>query len=179
VPRLRPWFILAVLIGFAGSAQAQQPEVALGIKPHPRGHLSREQLQAVAKDIHALEANPLASDVMEARRALLIWLIESPDVTVKVCPGLEQPFTESNSRYHSEMMGQLIFSSAAYVIEHPDQARDLARVGAGGLEGVLTTYAVLKAQQGDAATDEFVERLASIRERGGLEEFARQATTGC
>jgi hypothetical protein len=175
--------VLAALLACAEGAHAQQPTppspTSLGIQAPPRGALSRQQLEAVAKDIRALEKNPLASDATEARRVLLAWLIDSPDVTVKMCNGALEPLSRSTSRYHRELLLQFVLSSGAYAIEHPDQAGDVARVTAGGLEGVLAAYAALKEQQGAHATDEFVERLSKIGERGGLEEHAREVTRGC
>jgi hypothetical protein len=183
VTRVAPFLVIAALLALAGTAQAQQPAPAparsLGIQAPPQGRLSRAQLEAVARDIRALETNPLASDVMEARRELLRWLIESPDVTVKVCLGVLEPLVRSTSRYHSEMHLQVVLSSGAYAIEHPDQARDVARVAAGGLEGALNTYASLKAQRGPEAADAFMERLSEIRERGGLEKHERELTKDC
>jgi hypothetical protein len=183
VTRVTPFLVIAALVASAGTAHAQQPAPApapsLGIQAPPRGHLSRAQLEAVAKDIRALEINPLASDAMDARRELLAWLIESPDVTVKMCLGVLEPFTRSTSRYHREMSLQVMLSSSAYAIEHPDRASDVARVATGGLEGVLNTYASLKAQRGQEAADPFMERLSEMRERGGLEEHERELTRDC
>lgn len=181
--RAPSFLVVAALLVLAGTAQAQQPATApapsLGIQAPPRGRLSAAQLEAVARDIRALETNPLASDAMEARRELLMWLTESPDVTVKACLGVMEPLTSSTSRYRREMLLQVFLSSSAYAIEHPDQAGDVARVAAGGLEGALNTYASLKAQLGKDAADPFMERLLEIRERGGLEERGRELTREC
>ena len=177
--RLRICLVLAALFACAESAHAQQPTTSLGIEAPPRGALSRVQLEAVAKNIRALEANPLASDAAEARRLLLMWITDSPDVTVEMCGGALEPLSESTSRYHQELLLQFVLSSSAYAIEHPDRAGDVARVTAGGLEGALATYTALKAQQGEQATDAFMEQLSRIRERGGLEEHARGATREC
>ncbi|MFL5542013.1 MAG: hypothetical protein ACJ8J0_23705 [Longimicrobiaceae bacterium] len=181
--RLRLCLVLAALFACAESAHAQQstpaPTTTLGIVAPPRGSLSRAQLEAIAKNIHALEANPLASDAADARRVLLTWITDSPDVTVQMCAGALQPLSESTSRYHGELLLQFVLSSSAYAIEHPDQAGDVARVTAGGLEGALATYTALKAQQGEQAADAFMDQLSGIRERGGLEEHARAATRDC
>jgi hypothetical protein len=183
VTRVPLFLAIAALLALAETAQAQRPAPApapsLGIQAPPRGRLSREQLEAVARDIRALETHPLASDAVEAGRELLVWLIDSPDVTVKACSGVLEPLTNSTSRYHREMLLQVVLSSGAYVIEHPDQAGDVARVAAGGLEGALNMYVALKAQQGKEAADAFMERLLEIRQRGGLEERERELTREC
>ena len=181
--RVPPFLAMVALLALAETAQAQQPAPApapsLGIQAPPRGRLSRAQLEAVARDIRALESNPMASDAVEAGRELLQWLIDSPDVSVTACSGVLEPLTRSTSRYHREMLLQLVLSSGAYVIEHPDQAGDVARVAAGGLEGALNMYASLKAQQGREAADAFMERLLEIRQRGRLEEYERELTREC
>ncbi|MFL5385650.1 MAG: hypothetical protein ACJ8GN_24295 [Longimicrobiaceae bacterium] len=181
--RLRLCLALAALFACAESAYAQHsapaPTAPLGIEAPPRGTLSRVQLEAVAKNIRALEANPLASDAAEARRVLLMWITDSPDVTITMCGGALKSLSESTSRYHGELLLQFVLSSGAYVIEHPDRAGDVARVTAGGLEGALAAYTALKARQGEQAADPFMEQLSGIRERGGLEEHARTATRDC
>lgn len=181
--RLRSCLVLSALLAFAGGAHAQQsappPAATLDIHAPPRRELGHEQLLAVARDIRALEANPLASDAEGARRDLAAWVMDSPDVTVTVCERVVGPLMHSRSRYHDLLAMQFMLSSAAYAVEHPDQASDLARMTAGGLEGILATYAALKAQQGDQAADPVMEQFAALAASGGLEARAAELAAQC
>lgn len=161
--------VLAAVVVCAGTARAQQGE-PLGISAPPKGHLTAEQLQAVARDIRAVEAHPFAPDVLEARRALLVWLIDSPDITVHVCAGP----AEALAGAPAELIYQWQVSSAAYMIEHPDSANDAARVSVGGLRGALATWAAMKAALGDGPRDAALDRLAA-----SPEEVERAGAKGC
>jgi hypothetical protein len=165
----------------APGARAQDPaqaEATLNVPVFPKGRLSAEQLAPVAEAIRRLEANPLASDGMEARRNLLMWLADSPDVTVRVCEHV-WPASAQSSETSGITMTQFFFSSAAFIIEHPDQARDPVTVNLAGLQGALRTYELLKARRGNAAKTRDLERLLEKRERSELEAYVRAGLARC
>ncbi|HEX6751291.1 MAG TPA: hypothetical protein VF092_28630 [Longimicrobium sp.] len=168
--------IAFALLVCAGSVSAQQ-NAPLNVASPPVGSMTREQLLAVARDIHRLEASPLAPDAAAARQELFAWLSESPDVTISVCHGVIGELPRSRSAYHDLLLLQFVLSSGAYAIEHPDA--DAGRVALGGLEGIMATYAALEAQQGARARDEVMERFAELRAGGRLEAFAREGALDC
>ncbi|MGE3800676.1 MAG: hypothetical protein AB7H80_06615 [Candidatus Kapaibacterium sp.] len=169
-----------LLLAFViGSGQALGQDVTLGIKAPPAGSLSTEQLRAVAADIRRLEANPLASDADEATKALMVWSIESPDFTLSMCMGILGGLIGSESKYHSTLLVQFMLSSAAYIIENPEEADNNVKVNVGGLEGVSKTYSILKEQEGDSAKDEFGEMLLKLQEEGKLEEHVTEGLKEC
>jgi hypothetical protein len=180
------WRSILVILGLffavpAPGARAQDPapaEAALNVPVIPSGRLSAEQLAPVAAAIRRLEANPLASDGMEARRNLLAWLTDSPDVTVSMCQHVV-PAPAQNSETSGITMTQFLFSSAAFIIEHPDQAKDPVAVNLAGLQGALRTYELLKARRGNAAKNRDLEKLLERRERGELEAYVRAGLARC
>lgn len=182
----RHWRSILIILGlfFAVPApgargQATVPaEAALNVPVFPKGRLSPEQLAPVAEAIRRLEANPLAGDVMEARRNLLMWLMDSPDVTVRVCEHV-WPAPPQSSETSGITMTQFLFSSAGFIIEHPDQANDPVAVNLAGLQGALRTYELLKALRGNAAKNRDLEKLLEKRERGELEAYVRAGLARC
>lgn len=89
----------------------------------------------------------------------------------------ERPLMESESTYQAEMLLQFILSSAAHMIEHPDD--DQVSVNVGGLEGALTTYRMLKEQRGSDAADSYMEAVAGQSEDGTLDFFVQSRIDNC
>ena len=169
-----------LLVSFLlGTGKVFAQETMLNIEAPPAGSLSAEQLSAVATDIRRMEANPLASDAKEATQVIMKWIIDSPDISISLCADVLDGLIGSESTYHGTLLTQFMFSSAAYIIENPDQAEDKVKINLGGLEGVINTYNVLKAEEGDAANDEFGEMLLNLKEEGKLEEHVVKALEGC
>ena len=124
----------------------------------------------------ALEADPLNSDAKEHRNWLVRWLIDVPDITVTLCGNLLGPLLASKKNYSAEIFTQMGPSSAAFIIEHPDQANDRVAVLAAGLDGALKTYeSILKAKP--KARWPFLDDLIQKRAQGQLIEHVRQ--TNC
>jgi hypothetical protein len=69
----------------------------------------------------------------------------------------------------------MMFASAAFIIEHPDQANDRVAVNLAGVEGALRVYeAILKTKP--KAKWEFLDGLLAKRERGELQGYVREVT---
>jgi hypothetical protein len=74
-----------------------------------------------------------------------LWLIEVSDISVELGGAYLGPVLGEKKNFSSEIFGQMMFSSAAFIIEHSDQAKDRVAVNLARLEGALKTYeAILK-----------------------------------
>jgi hypothetical protein len=183
----RPGCLILMLLGlllppaFGRGAHAQAAAAAdstLALPKFPKGKLSPEQLAQVAAGIRRLEANPMAADLRDASRKLLVWLVDSPDITIHVCPHV-MPMPGENA-LSSPVTGMMfLFSSAAFMIENPDRAGDAAAVNLGGIQGVLHSYTILKARHGDQARAASLEALLQRQERGELERHIQEQTAKC
>jgi hypothetical protein len=73
----------------------------------------------------------------------------------------------------------MTMSSAAFIIEHPDQARDDVAVNKAGIEGTLKAYeAILRTKP--KARWPFLDELIARRDKGTLEDYVREiSTTKC
>lgn len=90
--------------------------------------------------VQSLEENPLGPTAKEQRSEAMIWLIQAPDISVKVCGSLVQPLLETKKNHAAEIFGQMTLASGVFVIQHPDKARNDAAMYTAGLEGTLRLY---------------------------------------
>lgn len=80
--------------------------------------------------------------------------------------------------YEAELVGQLAYSQAKFVIENPDKAQDDAAVYLAGVEGVLRTWQAIKAAK-PKAKFELMEELLQKQQSGTLAEYVRAGMKGC
>jgi len=126
----------------------------------------------------SLESDPLAKDAKEKRNWLVHWLIDVPDVKVKVCGTLVPALLESKKNYSAEIFTQMVPSAAAFVIQHPDRATDDAAVYMAALEGVLRSYeAILKVKP--KAKWPSLDALLEKRDKGELMDYVQSVAAHC
>ncbi|MGC2696796.1 MAG: hypothetical protein WA738_13505 [Candidatus Angelobacter sp.] len=135
----------------------------------------RERLVAIA---HKLEAAPLDQTLGPERDWAVQWLVAAPDLHVRVCSSLLADLRRPRYKYRAEMVNQLLISSAAFLIEHPELGDSIAVQSIGGMKGVLKAYqAILKTdpQAPVKSLDEFLQKQA----QGKLAETVGVAVKDC
>ena len=138
-----------------------------------RGPSTVEERKQAVQIARLLESDPFHEKAKDARRWFTIWLIQVPDISVSLCSDYLSPLYKSDKNYSSEITNQMMFSSVAFMIEHPDQDKDLVAINLAGLEGSLKTYeAILKAKP--KAKSAFLDDLILKRDKGELIEYVRQ-----
>lgn len=106
------------------------------------------------------------------------WLIEVPDINVKVCSNLLGPLLDSKKNFAAEIFTQLVPSAAAFIIENPEKAKDDQAVYAAALDGALRAYeSILKMKP--KAKWQFLDDLIDKRNKSELAEFVRQTSAHC
>ena len=139
-----------------------------------RGPSTPEERTKAVRIARQLEADPLSKELRDGREWLLRWLIEIPDITVSVCGGLLGPVVGSKKNYSSEILTQMIFSEAAFIIENPDRAKDQVGVHQAGVEGALRAYeSILRTNP--KARWLFLDELIAKRDKGALADYVRAA----
>jgi len=164
MPKILPTLLLLLSL-FAFSAQSRDPA-------------SAEQRQRVIAIAHKLEATPLDQTLFPEREWARQWVIENPDVRIRMCLQLLPDLRRPRYKFRPEILNQMMLSSAAFLIEHPDKAGDHLAENVGGLQGVLKAYAAIVKSNPDArvqALDDMLEK----ESRGKLVEFAREAIKAC
>jgi hypothetical protein len=163
MPRLLSIFLL--LFALLAAAQSHGPAAA-------------EQSHRVVAIAHKLEAAPLDQALFPERDWALQWVRENPDVRIRMCMQLLPDLRRPRYKFRPEILDQMMLSSAAFLIEHPDKTGDHLAENVGGLEGVLKAYAAIVKSNADshvAALDELLEK----ESRGKLVEFARETIKAC
>ena len=158
---------LAITIVFlvANSSMAQ----------NQRGPSTPQERETAVKVARVLETDPFHKDAKKMREWLLLFLIGVPDIHVELCTAYMPPEKPSDKNYGSEIFNQTVFSGAAFVIEHPDQANDRIAVHLAGVEGALKVYETVLATKPKAKW-EFYDGLLEKRNKGELRAFVEEAT---
>ena len=73
---------------------------------------------------------------------------------------------------------QMMFSEAKFILENPDKATDQHAINVAGVEGVLRTYAAMKAKKRKLELPQF-ERLAKLQESGQLGAAVDEGLAKC
>ncbi len=115
--------VLTLFASRAGSVQEQ------------RGPSTAEERARAVKVAHQLEEDPLGKDAKEQRAWMVQWIIEIPDITVNVCAEYFGSLPNPPRGHSQEVFTQMMLSSAAFMIEHPDKIKDEQAVAVAGLLG--------------------------------------------
>jgi hypothetical protein len=166
---IRPIVFAILLTGFPaprpGRAQTRGPSTA------------EERARAV-KVAHELEDNPLAKDAKERREWMIQWIVDIPDITVDVCFDYFGALPDPPRGHSAEITKQMVLSSAAFIVEHPDKAKDEQAVALAGVLGALKAYqAVLK--QDSASHWAHLDKLVQMREQGKLDDYVAETRKKC
>ena len=143
-----------------------------------RGPSTPEEHTRAVEMATFLETTPLAKDAKDYRAKLLFFLAEVPDITVKLCTNVLGESKRVKGDYDSELVGQLAYSQAKFVIEHPDKAQDDAAVYLAGVEGVLRTWQAIKAAKPKAKFP-LMDELLQKQQAGTLAEHVKSGMSGC
>ena len=142
-------------------------------------NLSEDQLAAMGQRIRALETDLSGEDSLEVRRALLAWVMETPQVQVVVCPDLLSGVTEGDHPTQPMIAMQLALSLAAATIEARGRPMDRVAINFSAMLGVLRFYEALVSRIGPEAAHPRMDELLRMREAGALEAFVRSTTALC
>src|SRR6202521_163258 len=134
---IRAIAIVSLLLGFfvVRNAHAQQ-----------RGPSTADERDRAVKIAHELEGDPLAKEAKDNREWVIQWIVDIPDITVNVCFDYFGKIPKPPRGHSKEIVNQMIISSASFMIEHPDKAKDEQAVATAGLLGALQgDHAVVQA----------------------------------
>lgn len=143
-----------------------------------RGPSTEQERKRMVTLITLLENNPLDKDAKAYRGEVIRWLTDVPDISVTICPDLLPGLLESKKKYAGDLFLQSTFSTAKFIIEHMDQAKDDLSVNTAGVEGTLRAYAALQKQKPDVRFS-MLDDLADKQKKGTLQDYMKAATGKC
>ena len=173
---IRATAIATLLLGlfFVRATCAQQQQTP---PPH-RGPSTAEERTRAVKIAHELESDPLAKDAKDNREWVIQWIIDIPDITVTVCNDYFGQLPKVTRGHIREIVNQMVISSAAFMIEHPDKAKDDQAVALSGLLGAIKAYqSILKQESASRWTQ--MDKLILMREQGQLDEYVADTRRKC
>ena len=163
-------FLLGLFIVGTACAQQQQPP--------QRGPSTAEERTRAVKVAHELENDPLAREAKDNREWVIQWIVEIPDITVTVCNDYFGQLPKPMRGHVREIVNQMIISSAAFMIEHPEKAKDEQAVATAGLLGSLKVYQSILKQEPDARWP-YVDKIVQMRDQGKLDDFVTDTRRKC
>src|SRR5580700_10047439 len=151
---------------------------ALAQQPPQRGPSTAEERARAVKVAHELEDDPLAKDAKDNREWVVQWIVDIPDITVNVCFDYFGKMPNPPKGHSKEIVRQMIISSAAFMIEHPDKAKDEQAVATAGLLGSLKAYQAILKGDPDARWP-YVDKIVQMRDQGKLDDFVSDTRRKC
>ena len=163
----RKLFVLLAVTVLAASVPAESKT---------RGPSTPEERARALSYVQSLEQNPLAKDSLDKRMWLTEWIVQAPDFTVSACCKDLESLDKINDTYSNQLRMQVIYSQAAFILQHPKVKSD-AEKQAAGLAGALRAY---KAIQRFDPTAQYpvLDTLLSLEKRGKLLQYVEQQS-GC
>jgi hypothetical protein len=137
-----------------------------------------EQLKRAVEMATFLETNPLAKEAKDVRGTLLFFLIQAPDITVVLCTNVLGESKRFKGDYEAEIVSQLTFSQAKFMIENPDKVQDAEAVQLAGVEGVLRTWQAIKTAKPKAKFP-LMDELLQKQQAGTLAEHVKEGMKVC
>lgn len=157
-------FVVAVLSMLAGAQQ--------------RGPSTPEERARAVQTAKALQSDPLAPNVQQDREWLLKWLIEVPDISVKMCTTFLGDLGDSKSGNPGAIIAAMLASEAAFVIEHPEKAKDVDAVYFAGVDGALHSYEAIHSKDASYRLPH-LDDLIQKRDQGKLSDYVRATAKKC
>jgi hypothetical protein len=148
------------------------------VRAQNRGPSTPEERARAVKIAHELETDPLAKDAEEQRAWVIHWIVAIPDITVNVCFEYFGKLPDPPRGHSVEITRQMIISSAAYMIEHPDKVKDEQAIALAGLLGSIKTYQAILKQDPDSRWTQ-MDKLIQMRDQDKLDDFVGDMRRKC
>lgn len=130
------------------------------------------------KGTQLLEQDPFNKDAKKIREAMLLYVIQTNDVSVIICGGdLTKAALDKKNKFSSELLGQYTFGMAAFKLENPDKATDENAAQLAGLESMLKAYEQM-VKENPKAKYAGVDDLIVKRDNGTLAKAVADANCG-
>ena len=140
-----------------------------------RGPSTPEERAQALEYVQSLEQHPLAKDSLEKRMWLTEWIVQIPDVTFSVCPKefkALKSLDKVNDTYSHQLRMQVLYSQAAFQLQHPEEKSTVA-IQAAGLAGTLRAYRAIQ-QFDPSAKYPLLDNLMTLEKRGKLEKYVEK-----
>ena len=143
-----------------------------------RGSSTPQERARAVQTAKSLQADPLEPSLQGDREWLIKWLIEIPDISVKMCTTFLGDLGDSKSAYPGAMVATMLASEAAFVIEHPEKAKDVETIYLAGVDGALHGYEAIHKRDTSYRLP-LLDDLIQKRDQGKLRDYIRTTEKKC
>jgi len=140
---------------------------AIAQKRGPSTPEERSRALGIAK---SLQADPIAPNLTKEREWLIMWLIEVPDISIKLCTDMLGDLGKDKKGYSGALIATEMASQAAFVIEQPDKAKDEESVYFAGINGALLGYESIR-KTDTSFHIVHLDELIQLRDSGKLADY--------
>ena len=145
---------------------------------HPRAMTTAKQRGKFVRVARDLEIKPLAFNAVQQRQWATEFIVHAPDLHLELCDGLiSAPLQSANENYNNQLSMQFMYSSAAFMLEHP-KVKDPVKIQTAGVEGTLKAYESILKVDKDARFD-FLDGLVQQKKNGQLESYVASISHTC
>lgn len=143
-----------------------------------RGPSTPKERAKALRLIRQLEAEPLGEDAHQARRWLALWLLDVPDFQVRYCAEVVGGDRAARQRIRPDLLAQIPWSGAAFLIENPDKREARSEIYTAGLLGALRAYEALLQTRPDQRSP-LLDDLLARRGAGELAAYVAETSKAC
>lgn len=143
-----------------------------------RGPSTAKERTKALRLVRQLETEPLGAKAAEARRWLALWLLDVPDLQVRYCPDVLGGDRAVRQRVRPELLSQIPWSGAAFLIENPDKQGAKTEVYTAGVEGTLRAYEAMIRVKPDQRSP-LLDDLLARRDAGALAAYVAETSQAC
>ncbi len=136
--------------------------------------LPNEELKNIATAIKETENDPFSKESNNNRKVITNWLIESPDVTVKIHNVLK---LDDEYEYYSLFLIQSMITPARIVIENPKIKNDDLLIQMKTTRILLDIYKKLINEKGELYKNEQIEKILILEEDNTLVNYIKEIIT--
>lgn len=148
------------------------------IDAQQRGPSTPGERARAVQTAKSLQADPLAPNLQGDREWLVKWLIEIPDISVKMCTTFLGDLGDSKSGYPGAVIATMLASEAAFAIEHPEKAKDAEAIYVAGVDGALQAYEAIRKKDNSYRLTH-LDDLIQKRDQGKLPDYVHATAKKC
>jgi hypothetical protein len=144
-----------------------------------RGPSTAEERARAVQVAKSLRTAPLAENTTKDCEWLMLWQIEVPDISVKLCGGVLGDLGDTKkSQYPGALLATMMASEANYVIENPRRAKANSVMYFAGIESALDAYQAIRSTDSSYHAEQ-LDELNQKRMDGKLADAVRSVTKKC
>ena len=168
------WAKIVACLFFIAALQVSPTQVSA----QQRGPSTPQERARAVQTAKSLQADPLAAETQEDREWLVRWLIEIPDISVKLCTTFLGDLGDSKSGYPGAIIATMLASEGAFVIEHPEKAKDTELIYLAGVDGALNGYQAIRKKDASYRVAH-LDDLIQMRDQSKLTQYVHATAKKC